>query len=65
VLDAWVRFYLLALFNSFSVDYLFRQRITKHISFFLSTTFRFHDSRRLMPASKASPYERRSSSAPV
>jgi hypothetical protein len=34
VLDAWVRFYLLALFNSFSVDYLFRQRITKHISFF-------------------------------
>lgn len=33
-LDAWSRFYLLALFNSFCIDYLLRQRVNAHVSFF-------------------------------
>ncbi len=34
-LDAIVRLYLLALFNSFVIDYLLRFRVTNHLSFFL------------------------------
>lgn len=33
-LDAWSRFYLVALFNSFCIDYLLRQRVNAHVSFF-------------------------------
>ncbi|MCP4903074.1 MAG: ATP-binding protein, partial [bacterium] len=34
-LDAVVRLYLLALFNSYLIDYLLRFRVTNHLSFFL------------------------------
>ena len=35
-LDGWSRFYLLALFDSFAVDYLLRQRVNAHVSFFFA-----------------------------
>ena len=39
MLDAWSRFYLLALLNSFCVDYLLRQRVNNNLSFFTGPKF--------------------------
>ena len=35
-LDVWSRFYLLAIFDSFTIDYLLRQRVNAHVSFFFA-----------------------------